>query len=81
MNLDQHITYSFTSGTTGLPKGVIGTHRATIIQCMAMNGHYEYNSTDVHLSFLPIAHTFERFVTWAVLYFGGNIKYSQHPIL
>jgi len=38
--LDHHLTYNFTSGTTGLPKGVIGTHRAAISQCLAMKGHY-----------------------------------------
>lgn len=40
MKLDHHITYSFTSGTTGLPKGVIGTHEAAISQCMAMKGYF-----------------------------------------
>jgi len=52
------LTYSFTSGTTGLPKGVIGTHRSAIAQCLAMKGHFECNNKDVHLSFLPVAHTF-----------------------
>lgn len=40
MELDQHLTYSFTSGTTGLPKGVIGTHEAAVSQCLAMKGHF-----------------------------------------
>lgn len=80
VGLDHHLTYNFTSGTTGLPKGVIGTHRAAISQCLAMKGHFEYLPTDVHLSFLPIAHTFERFIIWIVLHFGGNVRYSQFPI-
>jgi long-chain acyl-CoA synthetase len=52
------LTYSFTSGTTGLPKGVVATHKIAISQILAMKGHYEMFETDVHLSFLPIAHTF-----------------------
>lgn len=40
VNLDHHLTYNFTSGTTGLPKGVIGTHRAAISQCLSMKGHF-----------------------------------------
>ena len=27
---DQHLTYVFTSGTTGIPKGVVNTHRMVI---------------------------------------------------
>ncbi len=78
--MDHHLTYSFTSGTTGLPKGVICTHLATISQVLAMRGHFDYYSTDVHLSFLPVAHTFERFIVWVTLYYGANVKYSQFPI-
>jgi len=40
MNIDNHITYMFTSGTTGLPKGVVGTHRMFISQVLAMKGHF-----------------------------------------
>ena len=63
LNLDTEITYAFTSGTTGIPKGVICTHRMGIAQCLSTKNHYDYYETDIHMSFLPIAHTFERFVT------------------
>jgi long-subunit acyl-CoA synthetase (AMP-forming) len=56
MNLETEITYGFTSGTTGIPKGVVFTHRMVIGQCLAMVGHYELKPTDVHMSFLPVAH-------------------------
>lgn len=80
MTLNNELTYSFTSGTTGIPKGVIGTHRMVISQVESMVGHYELNATDVHMSFLPIAHTFERFVTWSLIARGSNIKYAKFPI-
>ena len=51
-----------------------------ISQVQAMNGHYEYHSNDTHMSFLPIAHTFERFVTWVCIYKGANIHYTKYPI-
>ena len=78
-SLNSHLTYCFTSGTTGMPKGVINTHENVITQVMSMKEHYEYQPTDVHMSYLPIAHTFERFVIWCCIHFGTNIRYSKHP--
>jgi len=39
LNLDTELTYAFTSGTTGIPKGVIYTHRMAISQVLAMEDH------------------------------------------
>lgn len=58
LNLDTQLYYGFTSGTTGIPKGVVYTHRMAIAQLLAMKDHYDIESTDIHMSFLPIAHTF-----------------------
>ncbi len=40
VDLNHHLTYLFTSGTTGLPKGVIGIHEAPIVQVSSMDVHY-----------------------------------------
>ena len=59
MNLDTPISYSFTSGTTGIPKGVVTTHRMGISQAISVQGvGLDFLPTDVHMSFLPIAHTY-----------------------
>lgn len=80
MNLDTQLTYGFTSGTTGIPKGVIFTHRMIIGQWMATIGDHELKPTDVYMSYLPIAHIFERFGIYACIFFGANIRYAPHPI-
>ena len=59
MDLDTHITYAFTSGTTGIPKGVITTHRMGISQCISVQGiGLDFLPADIHISFLPIAHIY-----------------------
>lgn len=31
------------------------------------------------MSYLPVAHAFERLMTWLCIYKGSNIKYAQFP--
>lgn len=46
----------YTSGTTGLPKGVVHTHRSLAAQCGAMATTWGWSSTDRILGVLPLHH-------------------------
>lgn len=64
-------TVVYTSGTTGLPKGVMLSH-ANILQnafgCLQRESIYP---NDLFLSFLPLSHTFERTVGYYIPMMAG----------
>ena len=68
----------YTSGTTGRPKGVMLTHRNLCENTKASLKVVPINSTDHHLSFLPLCHSFERTGGYAcVLACGAMISYAE----
>jgi len=44
-------------------------------------GEFNINKNDVHLSYLPMAHVFERLVSYAILCFGGQIAMFGGEVL
>lgn len=54
-------TIIYTSGTTGEPKGAMLSHQGFLDLCRAIPKTVPLDHTDVFLSWLPIAHVFERF--------------------
>ncbi|XP_053086948.1 long-chain-fatty-acid--CoA ligase 1a isoform X3 [Pangasianodon hypophthalmus] len=74
----------FTSGTTGNPKGAMLTHGNVISNCAAFiritQIHCMLNHTDIHVSYLPLAHMFERVVESVILVHGARIGYFQGDI-
>lgn len=74
----------FTSGTTGQPKGAMLTHGNVISNCSAFTQlteiHCMLNPTDIHVSYLPLSHMFERIIASTVLMHGGKIGYFQGDI-
>jgi long-subunit acyl-CoA synthetase (AMP-forming) len=56
-------TIMYTSGTTGNPKGVMLTHRNVVsVLAAAYKAGLVVSANDVHISYLPLAHIFERVV-------------------
>ncbi|XP_062501468.1 long-chain-fatty-acid--CoA ligase 1-like [Corticium candelabrum] len=75
-------TVCYTSGTTGDPKGVMLTHQnfAAVIGASLQNTQamsIEFTPTDVHFSYLPLAHSFERIIQAMFLSNGGQIGFFQ----
>jgi long-chain acyl-CoA synthetase len=59
---DDLITLIYTSGTTGPPKGVMDTHRQVLWMSASGNRSLpDPDPDDRHLSYLPLAHAFERY--------------------
>lgn len=80
----------YTSGTTGLPKGVQITHGNLISEGMAMaefmtvhGGSYVSPGTceDVYLSYLPLAHIFERIMHVFCFIHGMRIGFYRGDVL
>ncbi|XP_029287225.1 long-chain-fatty-acid--CoA ligase 1a isoform X2 [Cottoperca gobio] len=74
----------FTSGTTGNPKGAMLTHGNVISNTAAFIRITETilkpNNKDILMSFLPLAHMFERVVEGVILVHGARIGYFQGDI-
>lgn len=66
---DDIATIIYTSGSTGKPKGVELTHKNLMSQLKDVQLAIPISSQEVALSFLPLAHIFERMV---VLYYLAN---------
>ncbi|KAK3524537.1 hypothetical protein QTP70_029847, partial [Hemibagrus guttatus] len=74
----------FTSGTTGNPKGVMLTHGNIVADfsgfLKATDKVISPNQDDVLISFLPLAHMFERLIEAVVYCHGGRIGFFQGDI-
>ncbi|XP_037753553.1 long-chain-fatty-acid--CoA ligase 1 isoform X1 [Chelonia mydas] len=74
----------FTSGTTGNPKGAMITHQNIVSNASAFLKATEKAiipaTEDVLISFLPLAHMFERIVECVILCHGARIGFFQGDI-
>ncbi|MGQ9618932.1 MAG: AMP-dependent synthetase/ligase [Candidatus Aminicenantia bacterium] len=76
-NEEDLLTIIYTSGTIGVPKGVMLSHRNLISNVTAVEKVLHLSEKDTTLSFLPLAHVLERMVTFAYFYFGCSVAYAE----
>ena len=77
VTLDDLATIIYTSGTTGEPKGVMLTHRNLSSNATDACPKVDFRPTEVGLSFLPLAHIYERTVAYMYLFEGMAIAYVE----
>jgi len=79
---DDLCTISYTSGTTGAPKGAMLTHGNIAADCTALSilKYSMFNSSDVIISYLPLAHMFERLMETSIFMVGGRVGFSRGDI-
>lgn len=92
---DSLCTVCYTSGTTGTPKGVMLKHSAMVADASAIltiagiGKHVDpskkyfmkIDATTTHISYLPLAHVYERMVITAILGAGAKLGFYQGDVL
>jgi long-chain acyl-CoA synthetase len=75
---DDVISLVFTSGTTGMPKGVIQTHNSNLIPIRRFTSLFEMPDTPRYFSYLPLSHIAERqIVEFSSIVLGGDIYFNE----
>ncbi len=74
---DDLATIVYTSGTTGNFKGVPLSHANIVSNVNACAGLFDHGPSDVAMSFLPLAHIFERMIDFHYLSRGVSIAYAE----
>lgn len=78
---DDIITINYTSGTSGTPKGVVLTHRNAMGSVATSMICAPQGPDSVFISYMPLAHIYERVAEQAALATNGAIGYFHGNIL
>ncbi|XP_062108388.1 long chain acyl-CoA synthetase 6, peroxisomal-like isoform X1 [Humulus lupulus] len=74
---DDVATICYTSGTTGTPKGAVLTHENLIANVAGASIAVKFYPSDVYISYLPLAHIYERVNQIMTAYFGVAVGFYQ----
>ncbi len=74
---DDTATIIFTSGTTGVPKGVMISHQNFLHQVSCIPDRVDLTPGDIWLCVLPVWHSFERIVQYIALGSATTLAYSK----
>ena len=73
------ISIVFTSGTTGLPKGVMQTHDCTLTPILRFKDIFAVPKHGRYFSYLPLSHIAERqIVEWGSLVYSGEVYFNEN---
>jgi long-chain acyl-CoA synthetase len=70
-------TLLYTSGTTGVPKGVMLSHYNILSQIISCQTLAPVTPQSRALSFLPLNHVYERVLSYLYMYLGVSIYYAE----
>ncbi|XVF06090.1 hypothetical protein REPUB_Repub06bG0018300 [Reevesia pubescens] len=70
-------TICYTSGTTGTPKGVVLTHGNLIANVAGFCRAMKFYPSDIYISYLPLAHIYERTNQIICVYNGIGVGFYQ----
>jgi len=74
---ESHATLIYTSGTTGEPKGAVLSHGNFVSNVSTCSTFFDVNPAKVGLSFLPLAHVFERMIDYVMFSRAATITYAE----
>jgi long-chain acyl-CoA synthetase len=77
VGLEDPFTIVYTSGTTGVPKGVVLSHKNLVYEAWAIKNSIAVDRTDQHLLMLPMAHIFARHLLWAAVESGAVTAFAE----
>jgi len=64
---------TYTSGTTGKPKGVVRSHRGFIANNWMQVANMGFTSDDIALFVMPMSHINSIFFSWTITWAGGGV--------
>ncbi|GMP56477.1 hypothetical protein CsSME_00020946 [Camellia sinensis var. sinensis] len=74
---DDVATICYTSGTTGTPKGAVLSHENLITNVAGASLSVKFCPSDIYISYLPLAHIYERANQVTMAHFGVAVGFYQ----